>query len=401
MALASSDDAAINQLVTHLVGGKEVDLAKARVLAKQGHDLEALAIDDVLIADRDPALSEKAAEQAVDLRLRNHSIKPGAAADLLQARILDGRLAGDEWHLRLEVARLRAQQGQTALAFAELREIEASDPPSADQARQITSALFRSLVTPVDLAAKPAPGSDIASVSMMEDNLDLLPPGEQANDVLMALAAKLTALGLPEQAAGMLRRLLSSMPQGTPRARTGAQLAQLSLEQNDGRAARAALADTEAPGLPIDLSDLRSMISARSSAADNDPDAALKALTPLHTAEAEDMRARELASKQDWPGEMQALTALVKFTIPATGMLDTAGMDLVLRLANATVRVGNPDALIQLVNIWSSRFPDPKKAGILRLLAMPPISATKDILRSARELAVMQAALAPVIDDAH
>ncbi len=407
LVLVSGGNSAARALVAGLKGDAEVGLAQAmeaeeqlsgagpdKPTAAQGAQLQAV-LDrfDKLAADPDPAVSVRAVEEAVKIRLDRHLLTPKEAADRLEVQTLDARMAGQELALRLQVAKLRALQPDWPAALSTMRDLIQTFPSESDRLRGAAGAMLEQMAVPRTGNASASAVDTMTQLTLLEDNQDLVPGGAAGARIAIGLAAQLVRLDLPERAAGFLNKAISQASAADDRARLGLQLAQLQLDQNDASAARTALDATEAAGLPPDLGTSRAVLRAKVFAAKGDADDALQILASLNGVEVDDLRVRELSAKHDWTGEADALSGMVASRLPVSGPLDGAGEDLVLRLAGAVAHGGQQEALQRLDKLWSPRFADPARRDMLRLLTASHVTAVADLARSADDLAATRQAL--------
>ncbi len=390
MSLASGGGSQERARVLGLDGNGRVKLARAMVLLQGADPTQALEVLDRLVADSDPAVAFAAAERAVELRLQQGQIKPREAADRLDAATFGARMAGEELSLKLRVAALRAQTANWPAALATLREIATSFPAAATQVGHASAEILERMAGP---RASNQVLPDIAQLGMIESNLDLLQADADRTKVSIALAQRLAELDLPNRAARLVGDAVARTAPGVERARLGLELAELRLDQADATGTLAALDATVVPDLPAGLSDARAMAHARADAAAGRTEIALATLAPLQGPEADDLRASELAARQDWRSEVAALASLVAHKVPASGKLIAASEDLVLRLVAATAHAGDEGALRQLRPRWEDRFSTPAKLAMLRLLTSDSVKGEADLARSAAELPVSQSAL--------
>ena len=390
MSLVSGGGPEVGARVRALRGGGKVRLAQAMLLAQEGGFDRALAAFDGLAADADPVVRATAAAKAVEIRLQLRQIKPAQAADRLDAQVLDARMAGDELSLRLRVAALRAQAADWPSALATLREIGTSFPNASPQ---VQHAMADVLGRMVGAGSSASPTPDIAQLGLIENNLDLLPIGAERTEISIKLAEQLAELDLPERASALIKDAVAHTTSAGERARLGLELGRLRLDQADPSGALTDLDATATAGLAADLSDARAVVRARAEAAAGQVDDALATLGPLQGPEVDDLRASELAIKQNWGGETNALASLVAHEAPATGQLSVPLEDLVLRLVAATAHGGDQNALRQLSIKWGDRFPTRTKLDLLRLLTSDSVKTEADLARSGAEIPVSQSAL--------
>lgn len=402
LCLVSGGSPAEAKQAAGLEGEGMVALAKALLTERSQPGAQAFAQMGKLAFDRDPQVAERAAEDAVSIGLKNHLIDPGKAADRLEAQVLNARMTGVELPVRFRVADLRAQQHDWRPALSALRDIEAEFPDAAVEARRRAGTILKLVASDTSAVADAAsPGGGlIAQLSLLKDNLDLLPPGDQGDEVSVAIAARLAALDLPDQAATLIQAAVARSQAGIGRAKLGMELAQLRTDQNNIPAAITALDSTGTGDLPDDLVAARALVRARADAAGGDAAGAIETLRPLHGPDVEELRARVAASLRDWNTEATALTSLAAIRLPPTGPVDGAGADLILRLAGASARADHPDQVRQLDQLWSARIQDPGKRSMLHLLASPSVSALSELAQSAKDLTVARTAVAAVTQPA-
>jgi hypothetical protein len=231
--------------------------------------------------------------------------------------------------------------------------------------------------------------SPLELVSLTEENAELVATVGSAQ-VAALMADKLVALDLPRRAGPVLERMMEAAPVGVGQATLGARLAALRLGDGDIQGAEAALANSNAPGLPPDLIERRSLISARLAARTGHMDRARAILLDINTPAADDLRASLLTDAQDWPGAASALMDLVAKTVPDDGALAPAQQDTLLRLASALSRAGDTGALQALGAKYGSRIEGPR-SDMFRLLTAPPVNNVADLPRSSTEMALAKA----------
>lgn len=354
--------------------------ARALLLARNGDDKAALAAFDALAGGRDRLIGARAAARAVEMRLAAGRLTPAEAASALERHFLDWRGDGREPRLRLRVAELRARAGAWTDAFAALRETEAGWPDFKPQVHAAAAQALRTLLA--DGRADRVPPLEFAA--LVEDNASLL-DGDAAQQLAPLLADRLAALDLPARAAPVLDRLLRAAA-GAARARIGARLAGLRLDQDDAAGALDALARSAAEALPPELLERRALLRARALARSGDPQQAAMLLAAFDGDAARDLRASLLARVKDWTGAETALLAFAAHVVPATGALDAAQQTILLRLATAAAQAGDAAELRQLRDRDAARMTEGKLGDVFRLLVAEPVAGVGDLPRSAAEL---------------
>jgi len=364
-------------------------LAYARALQWQGEGQlgKALAALDFLAAGPDRLLRARAGARAVELRLAIADFTPQAAAAALEKLLLTWRGDARDLALRLRVAELHVQAGQWRPALALLRETNVQFPDEqaliGARLRQSVAQLLREAgmerMAPLDL------------VALVDENADLMPDGEAGAEIAARLSDRLMALDLPRRAIPLLRKLIAGTPAGAPRARFGARLAVLLLNEADPAGARAALDVSAADDLPPALAEERGVLAGRAQAKLGDPVAAVAALASFDSEASLRARAAILEESHNWPQATEVLRTLIARTVPADGKLDDSQQRGLLRLATAAAQAGDTPLLEQLRGTELPRLSPGPVADLFRLLTAETVQGLADLPRAGREIALARA----------
>jgi hypothetical protein len=358
-----------------------LDLARA-MLAEARHDnAAALAEYDRLGQSRDQSVHARAAARAIELRLATGAINDRQAADQLERLLYTWRGDHQERALRERLAELQARSGTWRAALSLLRDTEALFPDEKatihDELRGMFEALLRSdalgTLPPMDL------------VSLVEENADLLPTGQDGEALQARLADRLLALDLPKRAGPVFEKLMRASTTPPARAAFGARLAAMRLRENGPAEALAALNDSDAPNLPDELAQRRTLLAAEASARRGDTERALATLRGLDDVAADAARATILERANDWPAAQKALAAYVARVVPPEGKLTDVQRRALLRLATATARAGDDAALAVLREHEGPRMESGPLADMFRLLTADQVRSTADLKRSGQE----------------
>ncbi|HYZ24694.1 MAG TPA: tetratricopeptide repeat protein [Rhodopila sp.] len=376
----------------HMLEERQDDprLAYARALLRQAEgDIDgALALLDSLAQDRDPFDSSRAAVRAVELRLANKKLTTEQAADALDRLLYLWRGDARELALREHLAELRAKTSRWADALELLRQAETDFPAQASSIHERLLETFAAMIHDTNgQHLRP-----IEFVSLVDENADLLGDNAITDGVDQQLADDLLTLDLPQRAKTVLENLIKRSTADIAKGRYGYSLAAIRAREGDAAGALATL-DAYAGGpLPDDLAENRLLLRAASKAQLGDTAAAIELLATLHTRRAVEERAHVLENAQDWAGAEQAWADCVALTVPATGTLDEAQTQTVLRLASATARARDDAGLAALRARFGTRIGPGPLGDMFRLLTAQPVRTTADIARSGKE-ATLAAAL--------
>lgn len=369
----------------------EPSLVLARVMAQEGAGSpgRVLALYAPLTESRDQRVRALALRRTVEVRRASGALSAADAADALERQILAWRGDALERSLRVRIAGLRQEAGDTRGAITALRDTIHLFPEHAPQLRPQIAPLLAALV---------ADGSGIAPadfVLLIEENADAMPQGAAGIALARLLAGHLRALDLPDRAAGIYERLLPTLEPGDGRTEVGLALAELRVEAGDGNAALAALAASAPDAAPAESVVIaRGLAAARAELARGHADAANRILEALPGTEAAVLRAEQALRAGAWEEAKQRLIALLARVAPEGGPIDAVARRVILHCAMAAVRSGDKALLGELASRYATTMDGSESEAAFRALtgaAAQDLEAVPDL---AREIAAMRNILA-------
>jgi tetratricopeptide (TPR) repeat protein len=363
-----------------------LDLARGMLEQAKGDTDAALATYDRLAQSRDQHVYARAAARAVDLRLAAGRIDAHEAAERLDR--LQYAWRGDhlEEELRDRLVALREQSGDWRAALALLRENLALSPDNPVLRTRLSNAFAAFLRGSATDAMSP-----LAFVSLVDENADLLPTGPDGEALESRLADRLLALDLPQRAGPLLDKLMKAAPTGAGRAAFGARLAASRQSEGDSRGALDALSASDAPDLPKDLADRRTVLLATAQARGGDTEHALSELQTVDSPAGDEARAAILERANNWPAAQKALASYAAKTVPPDGALDETQRRTLLRLATAAARAADDATLATLRQTDTARMGSGPVADMFRLLTADKVRSVSDLKRSGQEAALARA----------
>lgn len=364
-------------------------LAYARALLQEadGQVDKALGALDALVVGPDRLLRAKAGLRATELRLARGELTPSAAAATLERLLFAWRGDARDFALRLRAAELHVRSGAWRPALAMLRDTEQLFPEQQDK---LQARMRQSVAQLLEAPAMARMGA-LDLVALVDENAELMPDGEAGLDLAARLSERLTALDLPRRAEPLLRKLVGATPAGPVRARFGARLAALRLQEADAAGALAALGESAVEKLPMALVEERSLIAARARARLGDAKGAVAALVDLDSEAALRARVDILEAARDWPRAAQAMQAFVRRILPAEGKLDDSQQRSLLRLATLAAQAGDAELLTRLREQDLPRFSPGPVADLFRLLTSEGVQGVADLPRAGQELGLARA----------
>lgn len=378
-------DAATALLRTRKDDGS-LDLARGMLEQAKGDIDAALASYDRLAQSRDQRVHARAAVNAVNLRFAAGRIDAREAAERLDK--LQYAWRGDRFEegLRDRLVALRQQSGDWRAALALLRENVALSPDNPAPRARLTDAFAAFLRGSAVDSMTP-----LAFVSLVNENADLLPAGPDGDALESRLADRLLALDLPQRAGPLLDKLMKAAPTGVGRAVFGARLAAMRQREGDARGVLEALSASDAPDLPKELTDRRTMLLATAQALGGDTQHALSELATVDSPAADEARAAILERANNWPAAQKALADYAAKTVPPEGALDETQQRTLLRLATAAARAGDDASLATLRQTHTARMGGGPLADMFRLLTADKVRNVSDLKRSGQEAALARA----------
>ena len=349
--LAGGSAADLKALAT-MSGGPQADIPKALAEDRLGHPAEALKALVAIEHGADRVRSVEATRREVEIRSREGTLAPLAAAAILATRRLDWRLAGEDGPVLLEEAGLRLKGRQIVQGLALLRQAGQADPALREAVSEATGDAIGRLADPHDADGMP----DADFVSLSDQYADLIRSDSALSVKVAAIRAeKLARLGLPGRGAEAIESVLAAAPPGPDRAGLELRAAELRLQQGDTDASARSLRAADADAVPPPLATRRALVAAHLLVKAGHPQEALAALRDSTDPATLDAKADLLADTGDWKGSEGALAPLVT-ALPPTGPLSAHGEDLVLRLATSAFRAGDKDALRELDRLQAGRL---------------------------------------------
>ena len=365
----------------------DLDYARAMLKQAQGDNDEALKLFDALTNTRSTLDHARAATRATELRLAMGQLDNKAAADALEAHLYAWRGDRRDLSLRLRIAELRETDGEWRAVFAMLRGAKADFPGQAVEIDRRLAEAFAAV--PRDPSLDKTVPTEL--IALLDENAELMADGPDGEPMRVLLADKLMALDLPKQADPLLTRLLRAAPNGPARAGFGATLATLRLREGDADGAILALSESNSADMGDAVRERRALILARVEAKRGNISEALATLSNDQTPEADEARAEILEQAQDWPAARDALAVLAAGSVPDSGMLNAAQLQVVLRLATAATRADDDATLASLREKLRMRVGSGPQADMFRLLTEEPVRGTADLPRARAEMGLARA----------
>ncbi|MGC8523863.1 MAG: hypothetical protein ACP5M5_06210 [Acidibrevibacterium sp.] len=379
--------AAAAALLADQKGDPSLDFARALVAEKQGDGNAALALYDRLANSPDRLVHARAARRAVEMRLTSGALTPAQAAEAEDRLLYAWRGDGRELAARLRLAALRQQAGQWRQELALLRESESLFPAErpAIHAR-LLQAFADLLQSDGDTSLSP-----LDLVALVQENGDLLPDGAAGEGLVARFADQLAALDLPGQAAQVFEKLIKNATSASARAKFGARLAALRLDEHDYAGAQAALDASKGDGLSPALLAERARLAARVAAGRGNLALAMSLLADQTGVDAAETRASLLEAAHDWPAAEAALAAYVTVAVPADGPLSDNSGRIVLRLASAAAQANDEARLAELAHTYGDRFAEGPLAQMFRVLTGKPVQGVGDLPQVTKGIAAARA----------
>jgi tetratricopeptide (TPR) repeat protein len=187
----------------------------------------------------------------------------------------------------------------------------------------------------------------VQALGLFYDFKDLTPIGPNGDRMVRNLAARLVALDLLEQAAGLLQHQVEERLDGVGRAQIAADLAMIYLQDRKPEKALTAIELSRQPNMPADLLATRRILEAKSYLDLGRTEQAVEMLERDRSAEAQRVRAEAAWKDRDWPRAAAELRQVLTAR-PRNAPLTDEDRNVILRTAIALTFSENAAGLAQL-----------------------------------------------------
>jgi hypothetical protein len=328
-------------------------LLSAIVANESGESGQALEVFTALMESRSEAIAARASLEAIRTRRVLGQLSEDDAAAALDP--LRFRWRGDAFELAVNqtLGALYVQMGRWRDGLDVMRAVAVRFPnhPIGRQLRQDMSALFESLFLDGE-ADKLEP---VQALGLFYDFQDLTPIGANGDRMVRALAGRLAALDLLQQAGDLLKYQIDQRLDGLAKAQIAADLAVIYLQDARPEQALNILASTRQPRMPAALVAERRILEARAQVELGRADIAAELLQRDRGADAQRLRGEIAWRAKDWPKAVQELRTLTTM-LPKEGALDDADRAVVMRAAIAAAMAEDRDARTALRRDFAARL---------------------------------------------
>lgn len=383
--VADGNTGAAQALFAALPHDHDLDLARAEALQEEHHPHAALAAFDALVGGSDQRMAGIARSRSILLRYRLHRIDARIAAALLARHVYDWRGPRHEYDVRVAMARLRASAGEWPLALTGLHRAEQLLPADRDRFRQIRGDLFGRLVSTGALDQL----GPVAAISVIRNNIGMIPEGDAGSAILKILARHLVALDLPGAAAPIIRDMIARSSDSVSRARLGLGLARIEIGAGHLKQAEAALDSTASSGINRELAASRQFVADEITARQGSSEA-LASLARSGDSSALALSAHLAARRHDWKAEQSALRQLAVIEVPSTGPLDARAAGIVTQWASAASEGGDTATLARLRALYLGRLPRGHDTALFDTLTANPVGQGTSLSAALRQIAAIE-----------
>ncbi|MDD4935335.1 MAG: hypothetical protein PHT60_06095 [Acidiphilium sp.] len=382
--IAGGKLALAQRLLQIMPQGDNLALARAEVLQATHHPRAALKAFDRLLADSDPRVAGIARFRSVMLRWQLHQLDARAASALLGRYVYEWRSTRHELNVRLALANLRAQAQEWPLALMGLIRTDQLFPKQEARIFAARQALFTQMIASGALDRL----EPLAAVSVIQNNTDLIPPGNAGVPILQVLSKHLVALGLPDPAASIMEQLIVRAPDDESRAQLGLGLAQIDVDAHHLGRAQTALSETSAPDIASNLAASRQLLEDEI-AAKNGIKTGLSSLTASTSPRVLGLAAQLASDSHDWPALETAAQKLAA-TVPPVGPLDRKAARSILQWAVAASHARDFRKLAALRTKYESRMPPGRDADLFETITGPPVTPKTSLSAALDQIAAIE-----------
>lgn len=323
-------------------------IIEAKIAEIRGDGRAALSAMQTLAKSPQEAIAIRASYEAARIQLALGAADQDSIATLESLQL---RWRGDTLELEVvrQLAALYAQRGRCRDALTVLRAASTrrAENPLVRVLRADMSDLFERLYLDGE-ADKLEP---VQALGLFYDFKELTPIGPNGDKMVRNLSARLVALDLLDQAAGLLQHQVEERLEGVGRAQIAADLAVIYLRDRKPEKALTVIEMSRQPNMPSDLLAERRILEAKAYLDLGRTEQAVELLERDRSANAQRVRAEAAWKDRDWPRAAAELKQLLTTRGRAAPLTDE-DRRIVLRTAIAFTFSENANGLAALRKDW-------------------------------------------------
>jgi len=381
--------AALPRLAPGSPAAAEADLLAGRVAEADGRADDARALYASAAARGSAAVPTEARLRATMLDYAAGRLDAAAALDRLEGLAFAWRGDATELAVLTGIADLAVETGNYRRAFEALRSAELVDR-DARETVALEGAMqdaFADLF--LDGAADALPL--VEALALYYDFRELTPVSSRGDAMVRALAGRLVAADLLDQAEELLTYQIDNRVTGVARAQVAADLAAVYLLDGQPDAALLALNRSRLAGLPAEIERQRRLVEAEALSGTGQTALAIEVLAPLSGPQIERQRAEILWRGRSWQGAAEAYERLLagRATDPRP-LTEDEQLDVV-RAAIAYVFSGDRIGLDRLQTAFAGKMAETANAATFRTIAAATSPTSGDVVAAASQIAALDA----------
>jgi len=344
----------------------EAALLHGEAEEKLGDNMAASTDFKVAVASTNRAARAHALLEQANFQLKTGEIKPAEAIQRLDGLRYSWR--GDDLEPRVlrRLGQLDVETGDYRGALTVWHQLASYFPKTllAVAAEKDMASTFGKLYLDGESDRMPA----VEAVGLFYDFRDLAPTDARGDEMIRKLADRLVSVDLLGRAGELLQHQVEHRLSGEEKAKVGTRLAVIRLLDHKPDLALQALEVSAVQPLPDALAAQRSHLQARALADLSRYDQALKVLAGDDSRDAKLLRVDIAWQQKDWPGAVQALTALLANRDQDPTPFTAADRQSVLQLAVALSLTKDTAGLDRIRGLYAQRLAGAPEADAFRVL---------------------------------
>jgi hypothetical protein len=339
---------------------------RGQVLANEGDAQGAAVMFRAAALSRDQWFRARGELALVEQGLAAGTMETSEALPRLEKLRLAWR--GDDLEIRvltlLGQQRVAAGQPEDGLSALKIAAQIAAETPKGDEIKQSMTRIFDDLFE--------AGGADkltpLRALAIFQDYRDLSPSVAKQDSVIERLADRMVQIDLLDQAADLLAKQIAIKTEPADKARLGARIAGIRLNDSKPDLAIQALDQSNADKLPADLTGERRLLRARALSKLGKADEATAMIKDDNSAAADQLRVDIAWQARRWKAASDALGRLAGPPPSDGGRIDDAKARLVLNRAVALALAEDQTGLQHLRQAWWPSMRDSKDGELFQVL---------------------------------
>ncbi|HQT62491.1 MULTISPECIES: hypothetical protein [unclassified Acidiphilium] len=344
---------------------------KGEYYEKSGNLNKALSVYENLLHSRNNMAFGLANSRKIYLEYKTHKLSAHSAASQLLRHVYDWRAPKHELNLRMNISKLYAKAHDWPSAMSELKRDLELFPADAATINSLREKLFSKLLESGQLS-KLAP---LGAVSILQNNIDLLPDSKNEMKAVSELNSDLKQLGLSDNLSTPLQYLINKNKNPKNISKLGLILANQQYDDNNFTLAKKTIDRTNSSFADDDVTRKRQALSQLITdkldpSTTNHPSTSKNNLITA---------ARHSHAQKNWGQEEDSLSRYASKFLRGKSKLNKKQAEIINQLATAAYKNNDQKKIDNLRQHYLKKMPLGPEAALFQIITSQPLSNNSDL----------------------